>query len=228
MASMPNTGQDRELEELLRKKKKKASEANPLENVLSATRGTSIGADRRRQRTIDRGMSPEQADRFLASLARNQQEFGTGTPSIGMFVRRGMQQNDARQGVPGISRLPIDAITTAGAMAMGPAVMGTRFLGPGVQAVRSGTSRVASRVPGVMPAHRLATRLDPSKMLGQGVGQAVGAKAATNELAADLQELVNMGVQTPGTSSLSLLRDSRLLPGYTRVLAPFVSSVAGR
>mgnify|MGYP003142156400 CR=1 FL=1 len=223
MASMPNTGRDRELEEIIRKRRN-VSKENPLRNVPSATRGASIGADRRRQRTINRGMSPEQADRFLASLARNQQEFGTETPSIGMFVHRGMQQNDARQGVPGISRMPVDALSTAGAMALGPAVMGTRFLGPGVQTVRSGASGVASRVPGVMPAHRLATRLDPARMFGRGVGPAVAAKAGTNELAADVQELVNMGVQTPGTSSLSLLRDSRLLPGYTRVLAPIISS----
>ena len=173
--------------------------------------GGSIGADHQANNWAAAGMSDSQMGAARRNRVSNVARYGQATPSFGAMTSQNARNNDALQGVQGITDGAITSLTTAGPLALKGALASTALGG------------MAMKGKAGMPvklAHNAGKKLDPSfTRLANTEGGKIAGDVVNKVVS---QTLLRPSKDAAATGkAASVARKSGVLPGYARVLAPY-------
>tara|TARA_R110000803_G_scaffold16114_7_gene44271 strand:- start:4885 stop:5580 length:696 start_codon:yes stop_codon:yes gene_type:complete len=184
--------------------------------------GGSIGADHQANNWAAAGMSDSQMGAARRNRVSNVARYGQATPSFGAMTSQNARNNDALQGVQGITDGAITSLTTAGPLALKGALASTA-LGRGVVGGANRLGGMAMKGKAGMPvrlAHNAGKKLDPSfARLANTEGGKIAGDVVNKVVS---QTLLKPSKDAAATGkAASVARKSGVLPGYARVLAPY-------
>jgi len=196
---------------------------------LTQYAGGSVGADYQAGHMASMGMTESQMAAARRNRVQNFARYGEATPSFGAMTAQAARNNDAMQGVQGITDSAITSMTTSGLLAAKPAMVATRIGGATVSgAGKLGKIATSGRLGAPLRvAHGVGKKVDPSftrlaSTEGGKVAGEVANKTVTQALLRPSKEAGAVG------SAAGAIRKSGLLPGYARILAPYSAYMGSR